>query len=92
MIFKIKWGDLKNDFIKKVMVSNPGEETPIKYYYEDDLNLYAFLTKQGITECSIIPKETLENIEDFKKEMFIGQAKELMENPLIKHGNLTLRY
>jgi len=91
MIFKVKWSDLRVEFTKRTMVApNPGETTPSKFYYEDELSFYAFLAK-SVTMCSVIPKETLENPEAFKRENLVD-ATELLQNPLVLRTEGVITY
>lgn len=91
MIFKVKWGDMVHDFSKKVMISNPGEDTPIKFYYEDDV-IIPFIKTQGVVMCSVIDKMQMENIDSFKMENGFPDAMELIENPLMKKIESIMRY
>ncbi len=90
MIFKVKWGDIGNEFAKKVMVSNPGRNAPIKLYFETKGTILAFIQQRGVTLYSEINKKEMD-VNSFKLE-FLSDAFELQENPLIKRGSLTLQY
>ena len=89
MIFKVKWGDIKNEFTKQIMVGNLGEETPIKFYFEDESSLIVFIKIRGTVVCSSIPKIPELDVKDFKMS-FLSDSFELQENPLSTSGNITL--
>lgn len=84
MIFKVKWGDLRKEFSKKVMLTaNPGEETPLKFYFEDEEKILDFLVKGSAKIYSEIIKDENLDLEELKMGS-LSDAVELMENPLTK--------
>ena len=86
MIFKVRWGDIQEMFKKRVMISNPGEETPIKFYFEDTSLLIPVIKTRGTLLCSILPLEQIRDLEEFKL-VYLTDAFELMDNPLPKKLN-----
>ena len=84
-MFKVKWGDIAKEYSHKVMVANPGESTPLKFYFEDETKLLLFLHARGVTRYAEVLKSRVK-VNDFKFE-YTQDAYELQENPLQSYNN-----
>lgn len=76
--WKVKWGDIEKEFIKKIQVN---ADSPIKSYLETDESIFTFIRLKGQTLYAEISKKPLVSIDDFKME-FLNDSFELLENPL----------
>lgn len=81
MIFKVKWGDLVREYSKKVMVTNPGVELPIKFYFEDNEKILTIIKTRGVYLYSELSKLEIPNLDGFKLE-YLSDSFELLENPI----------
>jgi len=76
--FKVRWGDIAEDYKKAIMPGFQGEPSPIKFYFEENKRIFMFMRLRGaFVYAEVIPQDAT----TFKME-YCTHAFELQENPL----------